>query len=251
MSTGFFRIAAVLALGVCSNAFADDTPAPLTSATQGLVSSKSGTTTSKEKTLDGAIVSGKGGINADKPPRARTESINQDFWIFDATAVIRDDFDGDGFYTRVELTFDADTVYSGANVYAVLYLSLEGGEWIEYGETDLFEIYGQSGNDSYFYDTDLISGFPPGYYDVLIELYDDFDNRLVADFGPADTNQLFDLPLESVGNDSPGTPIVVISNEGGGGASGIAALAGLLALIGLRRSRKRFDIADQLTIESD
>ncbi|MEO0574378.1 MAG: choice-of-anchor H family protein [Pseudomonadota bacterium] len=252
MTSWISKIAIVsVALGVVGHASANDTPAPLTSVTQGLVSSKSDETAPKETALDSAVVAGKGGINTDKPPRAQTESVNQDFWIFDASAFIRDDFDGDGFYTRIELTFDADTVYTGANVYAVLYLSLEGGDWVEYGETDVFEIYGQSGNDSYFYDTDLISGFPPGYYDVLIELYDDFDNRLVADFGPADTNELFDLPLESVGSDSPGTPIVVVSNEGGGGAGGLLTLIGLLTLVGVRRFRQRLDVANELAIKTD
>ncbi len=81
------------------------------------------------------------------PTAASAESVNQDFWIYDASTSIVGDLDGDGFYTRVELDFDADTVYDSAWVYAVLYLSLEGRPWTEYCETAVFDIFGASGGD--------------------------------------------------------------------------------------------------------
>lgn len=175
-----------------------------------------------------AFKSGQGDRTNRKAPTAENAAVNQDFWIFDAIVNLRDDFDADGFFTRIELTFDADTVFQGANVYAVLYLSLEGGDWIEYGSTDVFEIYGNSGNDEYFFDSDLVTGFPTGYYDILIDLYDDFDGRLVASFGPDESAELFDLPLESQSVDSGIETIVVVSNQGGGGSTGL----GLLGLLG-------------------
>lgn len=179
------------------------------------------------------------------PTPADALSINQDFWIFDATTAIAGDLDGDGFYTRLELDFDADTVYDQAWVYAVVYLSLEGGDWIEYGETAVFDIYGASGGDEYYFDADLVSGFPTGYYDVLIELYDDFDGRLVATFGPAQSADLFDLPLESETVDAPVEPIVVVTEEGGGSAG--LALLGLLSVALLWR-RQRLHVANELRV---
>lgn len=181
-----------------------------------------------------------------KPPSgAPAESLNQDFWIFDARTAIAGDLDRDGFYTRVELDFDADTVYDQAWVYAVLYLSLEGGPWVEYGVTDVFDIYGASGGDTYFFDADLVSGFATGYYDVLIELYDDYDGRLVADFGPAESADLFDLPLESETVDAPVEPVVIITDEGGG-STGVALLA-LLSFALLWR-RKRLNVSDYFSV---
>ncbi|MEO0344669.1 MAG: choice-of-anchor H family protein [Pseudomonadota bacterium] len=179
------------------------------------------------------------------PTAADAQSINQDFWIFDATTAIAGDLDGDGFYTRLELDFDADTVYEQAWVYAVVYLSLEGGDWIEYGETAVFDIYGASGGDAYYFDADLVSGFPTGYYDVLIELYDDFDGRLVATFGPGQSADLFDLPLESETVDAPFEPVVVVTEEGGGSAS-----PGLIALlsVALLWRRQRLHVADELCV---
>ncbi|MEL6869700.1 MAG: choice-of-anchor H family protein [Pseudomonadota bacterium] len=254
MTHRHFRIA-ILASAACAfgSAFANPTHEadPLTSVRQGLVTDKAVTEPAAEKTLKGPVVAGKGEARTRKSRSAASESINQDFWIFDADAQIFDDFDGDGFFTRIEVTFDADTIYDGANVFAVLYLSLEGGDWIEYGETNVFDIFGASGNDSYFYDTDLISGFPTGYYDVLIELYDDFDGRLVAEFGPAESARLFDLPLESVNNDSVGDPVIVISNEGGGGAGGALSIVALALLFTRRLVRKRLRVADEFSIETN
>ncbi len=182
-----------------------------------------------------------------KPPTAAAaESLNQDFWIYDASTALVGDLDRDGFYTRIELDFDADTAYESAWVYAVLYLSLEGGDWIEYGETAVFDIYGASGGDEYFFDADLVSGFPTGYYDVLIELYDDFDGRLVATLGPAESADLFDLPLESETADAPVEPVVIITDEGGGGSAGL----GLIALLSLAlwRRRQRLDVTDEFPV---
>ena len=180
------------------------------------------------------------------PTAADPESVNQDFWIYDATTAIAGDLDRDGFYTRLEVDFDADTAYESAWVYAVLYLSLEGGDWIEYGETAVFDIYGAGGGDEYYFDADLVSGFPTGYYDVLIELYDDYDGRLVATLGPADTAELFDLPLESETADAPVEPVVIVTDEGGGGSAGLGLIA-LLSLALLRR-RQRLNVTDDFSV---
>lgn len=171
---------------------------------------------------------------------ATLQDVNQDFWIYDARAGIAFDYDGDGFFTRLELDIDADTYYSSADVFAVIYLSLEGGPWNELTETDIFSIFGQSADDEYYVDSDLISGFPTGYYDVLIELYDDFDGSLVAVYGPSDDLDLFELPLESQSNDEPlGTEVIVVETSEGGGAGGPLMLGALALALGLRRAFPR------------
>ena len=212
-------------------------PGTTQQSSQGYVRDRTGRDDSAAKTAAGTTPKAGNG-SARKSASPAPESVNVDFWIYDARTVIRDDFDGDGFFTRVELTFDADTIFASADVFAVLYLSLEGGAWVEYGETDVFDIFGTSGNDEYFFDTDLLSGFPPGSYDILIELYDAFDNSLAAVYGPEDDLDLFDLPLESVGNDGPAAPIVVSNTEGGGGALGLLGVISLaLLVLGRRVSR--------------
>jgi hypothetical protein len=153
---------------------------------------------------------------------------NVEFWIYDASVVLYSDLDRDGYYYGIDLTFDADTVYSSADVYAVIYLSYDYGPWNEYTSTDDFNIFGASGNDTYSIDTELLSGYPTGSYDILIELFDNYDGSFVASFGPEDSSELSFLPLEDATRDTPpGTTIVV--NEGGGGSFG---LVGLLTLLG-------------------
>ncbi len=171
---------------------------------------------------------------------ARTGKVNEDFWIYDAKTTVAFDRDGDGYYTRIELDFDADTVFESADVYAVLYLSYEGGPWNEYASTAIFTIFGAGPEDDYFVDTDLVSGYARGSYDLLIDLYDTFDDSLVASFGPEESLELFDLPLEDQLKDEVIVvgPQVTISRGGGGGSSSpwiALLLAGGLAI---RRQRR-------------
>ncbi|TFG41009.1 MAG: GlyGly-CTERM sorting domain-containing protein [Chromatiales bacterium] len=158
-----------------------------------------------------------------------TQSPNVDFWIYDASVELYSDLDRDGYYAGIDLTFDADTVYSVADVYAVLYLSYDFGPWNEYAYTEDFTIFGASGDDEYFVETELVSGYPTGDYDILIELFDVYDGSYVASFGPEDSSQLSYLPLEDTSRDTPQTTVVVIDNGGGGSLS----LLGLFALLGV------------------
>jgi hypothetical protein len=67
--------------------------------------------------------------------------------------------------------FDVDVSYDSATVYAKLYLSREGGPWSQYFTTDLFSIYIDDVDDAYEVETELLEGYEPGYYSVLIEIY--------------------------------------------------------------------------------
>ena len=56
-----------------------------------------------------------------------------------------------------------------------MYLSYEGGPWNEYAETEDFTIFGTSSEDEYVLVSELMSGYPTGSYDILIELFDAYD----------------------------------------------------------------------------
>jgi len=157
---------------------------------------------------------------------------NIDFWFYAADVELYSDDDRDGYFAGIDLLFDADTVYSSAEVYAVVYLSLEGGPWTEYAETDNFIIDSTSGTDEYVIVTDLVSGYPTGSYDILIELFDTFDNSFVADMGPEQTSELAFLPLEDLNRDARGvSPQPVVINHGGGGGGGAADVWTLAFLV--------------------
>ncbi|MDN4502233.1 choice-of-anchor H family protein [Alteromonadaceae bacterium BrNp21-10] len=122
---------------------------------------------------------------------------NEDFWIYDAWATLERDTDYDGYYHYLTLEFDADTYYEQADMYAVLYLA-RGDVYEEYHVTDNFTIYGESSEDSYVVETNFLEGFPEGDYDVLIELYDAYNDELVVSYdGYNDDEDLLYLPLES------------------------------------------------------
>jgi hypothetical protein len=105
----------------------------------------------KEGTRSGSAKTGSG--------LASAQNFTHDFWIFDADIVLFNDDDNDGFYHGIDLLFDADTIYSAAEVYAVMYLSLDLGPWNEYGVTEDFWIFGASGTDEYVLVTELMSGY--------------------------------------------------------------------------------------------
>lgn len=165
-------------------------------------------------------------------------SINEDFWFYDAWVELYYDEDHDGYYTDIDLVFDADTVYSAAAVFAVAYLSYEGGPWNEYAVTDTFWIYEQSAEDEYLIETTLVSGYPRGDYDLLIELYDAYSGQLLADFGPDATDALAYLPLEDQGRDTPKTVVTVVHTEHGGGGSMGWLLLGALGLAAIGRRQR-------------
>ena len=153
------------------------------------------------------------------------------FWFYDADVVLFNDLDRDGYYFGIDLEFDADTNYAVADVYAVLYLSYEYGPWEEYAETDDFTLWGASAADSYIVETELVSGYATGDYDILIERYDAYDSADLASFGPEDTSELAILPLEDSTRDTPAAgQTQVVVNSGGGGSLGWLLLSALFAI---------------------
>jgi hypothetical protein len=141
-----------------------------------------------------------------------------DFWFYSADVLLFNDHDVDGHFHGVDLLFDADTYYSEADVYAVVYLSLDGGPWNEYSATDNFRLYGSASDDEFNIVTELVSGYPTGSYDLLIELFDAYNDDFLASYGPVDTSELAFLPLEDANRDVPyiPPPTTVVVHDGGG-----------------------------------
>lgn len=168
------------------------------------------------------------------------QSANADFWFYSADVELFNDHDRDGYYHGIDLWFDADTYFAFAEVYAVVYLSKDGGPWNEYAVTDDFTLWGSSSEDDYVIVTELMSGYPPGSYDILIELFDAWDGSFLAWYGPEDTSELAFLPLEDATRDVADTPDVVVINRTGGGSTGLVfTLLLSLAAVAKIRARRR------------
>jgi hypothetical protein len=157
-------------------------------------------------------------------------SANTDFWIYLVDVELYADDDRDGYYSGIDLLIDVDTYHSVADVYAVAYLSHEGGPWEEYAVTEDFTIFGSSGTDDYVIVTDLVNGYPRGEYDLLVEVFDARNDAFLAFMGPEETSELAFLPLEDMNRDAPtNTETRVTVNNGGGGSLGLLTLFVLAA----------------------
>jgi hypothetical protein len=139
-----------------------------------------------------------------------------DHFIFDADVELFDDFDSDGHYQFLSVRIDADTLRAEAYVYAILYLSADGTTWEPYHTTEDFLITGEISDDEFFVETQLQTGYPTGFYDLLIELYDADFGSYSDEFGPNQSADLALLPLEDATQDPNNVELTVI--EGGGGA---------------------------------
>ncbi len=157
------------------------------------------------------------------------QAADPNFWFYDANVILFSDFDGDGYFWGIDLLFDADTTYNAVDVYAVLYLSYEYGPWNEYASTDDFTLYGATSDDDYVVETELVSGYLTGEYDILIELFDAYDGTYLASIGPDETSELAILPLEDSTRDVASSGHTHVVTSGGGSLSWLLLLA-LLAV---------------------
>jgi MYXO-CTERM domain-containing protein len=163
-----------------------------------------------------------------------------DSWVYDATTDIFSDRDRDGYHSYLRVRFDADTIHTYSYVYAEIYVSADGTAWELLYATQDFDIWGSDPDDDYEVETELISGYSTGLYDVLIELYDADTGELVDEFGPNESPEFSLLPLEDSGRDGAPVPppgYDYDDHDGGGGAVSWLGLAGLLGALALRRRR--------------
>ena len=144
--------------------------------------------------------------------------------------------DYDGYYSGFTVEFDADTYFSSARVYAVLYLGRDGLYDAIHVSSE-FNIYGEDASDSFVIESTLLSGFPPSEYDVLVEIYDAHSDELLAYSDSYDDADLAYLSLESDNHEYIYEDTVVIVEEHGGSTGVFSILALLLATLYLKSKK--------------
>jgi len=152
-----------------------------------------------------------------------------DSYVYDASTDLFSDRDRDGYYHHLRVTFDADSVFDPARLYAIIYISADGQAWERLYTTDDFAVHGSSPDDAYEVETDLVSGYSTGLYDVLIELYDAASGALVDSYGPNESPDFSVRPLEDSYRDGDPPPDPTPVADGGGGAIDWFTLPALLA----------------------
>jgi len=168
--------------------------------------------------------------------------------VYDASTELISDFDHDGFFHRYSIAIDVDTIFDTSYIYARLYLSYEGGPWNYYASSDNYVIHGDSELDTFVIETELADGYPAGYYDLRIEIYDVETNTWLASYGPYDDSSLYALPLEDSYEDSPHeqdyypveTEVIVTSH--GGALSWLLLTLPLLTWIARPYSAKKHSL---------
>jgi hypothetical protein len=149
---------------------------------------------------------------------ANVSHHSNEFDIFSVQSTLIADWDYDGYFHKFSITFDADVQRDMAQVYAVLYLSREGGPWEQFFVTDTFTVYGDSTTDSYQVVTKLAEGYVSADYNVLIDLYEVGDDYPVATASDLTTSALYGLPLEDQQRDHDNEVRYVEVHESYGGS---------------------------------
>lgn len=149
---------------------------------------------------------------------ARHQSLQYDsgdFWIYDTYIDYNVDFDYDGYYSAFTLALDADTVYSSAPVYFIAYIG-DGDYFDAFHVSSVFYLNGDTTADTFYLDNTLLAGYPSGDYEILVELYDAYDDTLVAYADGYTDNDLMYVPLESDDYEyQPSGTVVVVEEYGG------------------------------------
>ena len=235
-------------IGISGNALADENDKRLSMTTQYTMQQRNNGAAGvvSQDEFDALVSNGprpaekRSSVQSKTTPRT-SQAANTDFWFYSADVVLFNDHDGDGYFYGIDLLFDADTYFTLADVYAVVYLSFEGGSWNEYAATENFTLFGSSADDDYVVVTELLAGYPTGSYDVLIELFDAYDDSFVAWIGPDETSELAFLPLEDADRDAVVPEIIVVGHvdhHGGGSLSWLLVLSlGLATLARFRHER--------------
>ncbi len=143
----------------------------------------------------------KSALNSEKQRSSqRLAKSASHLFIYDAAVLLKSDIDGDGYYSEIRVDFDVDaSVAAYYDVYAELYIREQGtSQWTHYFTTDVFEIYFDDSDDDYHVTTSFNDGFPPGNYEIAIDLFEYGYSGTVDIIDATYDGDLGNLPIEDV-----------------------------------------------------
>ncbi len=176
--------------------------------------------------------------------RSRRCPCEGDVSLDGVALTLNDDFDHDGFFQFVRLDFSLRTRLPRADVFVQVFLSFEGGPWNRFAATRRLTL-SAAAPLSYAIESRLRSGYPSGYYDVLIEVFDADSGRWLLSHGPYEDWRLQAAPLESANRDDFGAASFVgYAIYGTGGMSPWWLLV-VLALSGFRAEKRSRSLANR------
>jgi hypothetical protein len=169
-------------------------------------------------------------------------SIIERIEIYELAYELSEDWDDDGFYTHINLSFDADAPNQTRRIYAHISLRDPYGNRQLLSRTDDFVIQHYDSGDYVQNQLTLEYGFDPDHYQLIIDLYDAYNHHLLlTSNSPLSTP----LNLESIDWDSDYSVYIEeeysVSATGtyrSGGSSSVLLLGALIIFICLRYKQK-------------
>ncbi|OUR86952.1 hypothetical protein A9Q81_27205 [Gammaproteobacteria bacterium 42_54_T18] len=139
--------------------------------------------------------------NNNRAARSASRHTTSNSWVHNVDFEYLLDNDGDGFFHRFRVTFDADTLLVSDRIYAKLYLDNQDEERLYY-VTENFTIIGEALSDSYEVTTSLTEGYDSDIYNLRVAIYDAYTHELLDSVNAYDDDDLYGRYLEQVDLDS-------------------------------------------------
>lgn len=171
----------------------------------------------------------------DSRSMATSQAYQSSAWFQSIDLTLRRDLNNNGFYSQLYVRFDAHSDYSSQPVYAIYSLISGNGVVRRIHTSSIFTLYGQSSQDWFAVETNLVS-LPRDYYKLKIQLIDAQSGYVLAEMSGYDNITLDRLALEDQNSDNY-APVVVV-HEDSGGSFGIFALLGLSCVYLWRRKQQ-------------
>lgn len=174
---------------------------------------------------------------------AQSTAINQSYqstaWFQSVDLTLKRDYNGNGFFSRLYIRFDANTEYTRQPAYAVYSLINQNGYETIFYTSSIFNLFDVSSQDWFAIETNL-DRLPRGLYKLRIQLKDAQTGFNLAEISGYDTASLDRMALEDVYSDD-----TVTYYEESGGSVGVFSLLGLSFLY---MSRRRKLVAQNSTL---
>ncbi|PIE41444.1 MAG: hypothetical protein CSA49_03390 [Gammaproteobacteria bacterium] len=162
--------------------------------------------------------------------------FNNNAMIHHFELTLSDDFDGDNYFSQINMSVDVDSPYNITDVKIGIDIYDPINGWDTLYLSNEFTVAGVSSNDIQDISIDLENGFPSNQYQLKITVYESFSNALLASETLSQTVQLESLDFEGVFYDGYTEEYYV--SAGYGGSTGIFTLALLaVGLLGRRLYR--------------
>lgn len=154
-------------------------------------------------------------------------------YVHSFTTDLSDDFDGDGYFSRLDLRVDVDVPYARSDIRIGVELYDPVSGWESLYLSPKVTIDGSSSHDTESITLELDSGFPEDHYTLRLTVYESLSRAILATESIDQT-----MPLESLDYEDS-DHYRSSSSHGSGGSMGLLGLLMLPALAAFRWRKKR------------